>query len=216
MNNCFFSDKNEAIDNIFKDDLLDLNSFYKNGFISCELKDEFKAELLKCLKATNYTDGNEDSVSRGKGLEHNFNECGIPEEIQHLINNIYHQFAPVLNEFETREFPIWTLIEACKLSNGYEAKWHQDCSDQSIVNFTIAFGDEDISSDEGGVLEFSKVNYNARGIYQDRECLESFPTNNSGRMVFFNPSNLNYQHHCTQLNTDKPRYLLCGITGELR
>ncbi|WP_274036200.1 2OG-Fe(II) oxygenase family protein [Vibrio parahaemolyticus] len=200
---------------IFENSDIDVNKLYEQGFISNKVIPSLNKKLLKLFKKLSFDEYHMDSITHGKGTEYSFNKNGLPPMVSLLVDKIYSEFGCVLSMFDIEECPLGIEVAVCKLSEGYYVDWHQDCTNQAVISFCMVINEEDFEEGEGGVLQFSKVKYDSRGSIIDREVIGSFPTNNSGQIVFFTPSDLNHQHRCTEIKTTKTRYLVCGIIGEI-
>ncbi len=202
-------------DDVFENADIDVNKLYEQGFISNKVVPAINKKLLRTFKKLPFKEYKMDSIEHGMGKDYSFNENGVPPLLSLIVDKIYTEFACVLSMFDIEEAPLGIELGVCKLSDGYYVNWHQDGSNQAVISFCLVVNEEDFEDGEGGVLQFSKVKYDELGNIVDIDIIGSFPTNNSGQIVFFNPSDLNYQHRCTQIKSDKTRYLLCGIIGEI-
>ena len=194
---------------------IDLQKIYEEGFFSTKISDSFSRRMLAAAKSFDYKPYYMDSIDHGGASDYNFVKKGLPPAYKVVIDSIMTQCAPALAMFDCEESPVFGEIGILKLSEGYYVDWHQDSFSQGIIYFCAILNEIDFEENDGGVLQFSKVKFGGDGEICGREIKGEFPANNSGQIVFFDPSNLNFQHRCTKIKTDKTRYLFFGAIGEI-
>lgn len=200
---------------VFEIEEIDPNEIYEKGFISNKITESLNKKFIQLFKRLEFKEYKMDQIEHGAGFDYSFNENGFRPIVELLVDSIYKHFACILTMFDVPESPVGLELGVCKLSDGYCVDWHQDCRNQAVLSFCMVLNEEDFKEGEGGELQFSKVTFDESGDIIDREIVGRFPTNNSGQIIFFNPSDLNYQHRCTQIKSTKTRYLVAGIIGEI-
>lgn len=216
MDNYYFRDKKitTSLLSVFEDSI-DVNKIYEDGFIKTRLKPQYRDRFLKRIKKLDYTPYKMDQITHGMAEEYDFNVKGIPHWVRPIIDEIYKQFQPMLEIFETLENPLKIEIGVARQTRGYYVPWHQDGSNQAVLSFCAMFNEEDFEDGEGGTFQFAHVTHNEFGEVIERDIVAEAPTTCSGQIIFFNPSTLNTQHRCTEITCDKKRFLLYGIIGEI-
>lgn len=200
---------------VFEVEDIDPNEIYEKGFISNKITESLNKKFMQLFKRLEFKEYKMDQIEHGSGSDYSFNENGFPPVVGLLVDSIYKHFSCILSMFDVPESPLGLELGVCKLSDGYYVDWHQDCRNQAVLSFCMVLNEEDFEEGEGGELQFSAVTFDESGDIVDREIIGSFPTNNSGQIIFFNPSDLNYQHRCTKIKSRKTRYLVAGIIGEI-
>lgn len=198
----------------FKDEI-DLQQIYEKGYFATQISEPFLRMALRTAKGFEYTPYTMDSIEHGEAAEYDLVKDGLPPVFKILADSIMAQCAQVFALFHCPEAPVGAELGVAELSRGYFVDWHQDSYSQGVMYFAAILAEEDFEEGEGGVLQFAKLKYNDYGFESEKTIVEEFPTNTKGQIVFFDPCNLNFQHRCTKINTDKKRYLFFGSIGEV-